>query len=42
MFALADKKRTFIKDLENVTLEEMGEWIAFYELQYEEQEAKSR
>jgi len=36
LFALADKKRTFVKDLKNLTLEEMQGWIAFYEIQSEE------
>jgi hypothetical protein len=36
LFALADKKRTFISDLKNLTFEEIQGWIAFYEIQAEE------
>jgi hypothetical protein len=40
LYALADKKRTFIKDLLDLTVEEMQGWIAFYEIQAEETEKK--
>jgi hypothetical protein len=36
LFALADKKKTFISDLKDLTLDEIQQWIAFYEIQAEE------
>jgi hypothetical protein len=36
LFALADRKRCFVKDLSNLTIEELNGWIAFYEIQAEE------
>jgi len=33
---LADKKKAFISDLKNLTLDELQQWIAFYEIQAEE------
>lgn len=36
LFALADKKRTTIKGISDLTMDEYQYWVAFYELQYEE------
>lgn len=36
LFALADRKRTFVSELKDLTLEEIQQWIAFYDIQSEE------
>jgi hypothetical protein len=36
LYALADKKRTFISDLFPLPLEEVQTWFAFYEIRDEE------
>ena len=38
LFALADKKKRFIYELENLPLSEFQYWVGFYEIQFEEME----
>jgi len=35
---LADKKGRFVYELEDLTIEEMYDWFAYYEEQYQEME----